>query len=163
MIGVSVSRSDIPNTSNETSEESSELDSELEPIFVPVPYICVNYVLLGLCTITLSYGILSWCLIKKFRNFKNYVFLSGTLVNVIRLSLLAATVMHRDLNTLKFAFSKLIFMSNLSLIYFSTVYNNWMVVMCYMLYVDIVKVFKKDFKKKYVQVTLLTWDTEFNG
>ena len=109
-----------------------------------------NYTQLSMTLATLIYGVTSWCLIKKFRNFNNYVYLNAIIVTIIRLIVVSITNIYFIESITKFTHF-LIF------IFFSTVFNYWLLVMSYMFYVDVVKVFNGSFKKKFLTCFLLAW------
>ena len=109
-----------------------------------------HYVEFAMTLVTFLYGVTSWYLIRKFRSFNNFVYLNVILVNIMRLSVLSFTTMHSalELTTLThFLFS----------IYLMTVYNYWLLVLCYIFYVDVVKVFRKDVKRKFLKSSLFAW------
>ena len=96
-------------------------------------------------------------LIRKFRNFNNYVYLSATFVNILRLNLVSLILLHCN-GHFETQFDFIAAFKFLSM-FFAIVYNNWLVVMCYMFYVDIVKVFKTDITRKYLKSFLFAWGT----
>ena len=114
------------------------------------------------CVMTLAtfmYGVTSWCLIKKFRNFNNYVYLNAVFVNILRLTLGIFSLIRGGIYLTKLA--QYINIYFFILMFFSAVYNYWLVVMCYIFYVDIVKVFDTDIKWKYFKSSLFAWGVPF--
>ena len=129
--------------------------TDLDPSLVPV-FVIGHYCHIALCLVTFIYGVTSWYLIRKFRNFNNYVYLSAILVNILRLTVLSLTLIHCENNITDFR-QCLGFYGRAAFIYLTTVYNYWLIVMCYMFYVDIVKVFDKNIGKKYLKSSLFAW------
>lgn len=117
-------------------------------------YMIGHYVQLAVTLFSFIYGVTSWCLIKKFRIFNNYVYINVILVNLIRLivmSLPLVNYMYIAVFLRSRALHFFIFM------FLSAVFNYWLVVMCYMFYVDIVKVFNGDIKRRYMKSFLFAW------
>lgn len=125
-----------------------------EPYDFNSVYICVHYIIMAVCVITFTYGVISWSLIRKFRNINNYVFLHATLSNVVRLTVIAATTLHTDYKEVMINYHCATY---LFFYYITMVYKNCLVVICYMFYVDIVQVFRKDIKRRYLKVTIFAW------
>ena len=116
---------------------------------------CLNLIHSAFSVATFIYGVISWCLIRKFRNFNNYVYLSAILVNLLRLTLIwfnwlifdkTSTASTLPLRLLIYVF-----------LFLTCVYNYWLLVMCYMFYKNIVKVFDTSIKRKYLYSTLFAW------
>lgn len=122
----------------------------------------IHCVVLVLKLAAFFYGVISWWLIKKFRNFKNYVYLNAVSANVF--SFIVLSIGFNYIHTLKSWTIKSDWTQVLCIsiifhlfVYFKTVYNYWLVVICYMFYVDIVKVFNMDVQKKYLKSNLFAW------
>lgn len=113
-----------------------------------IVYVCFHYVMLAFSLATFIYGAISWSLIRKFRNITNYVFITTAFNNVIHLTFVSATILHREMDI---GFFSLIYT------YLKAVHENCLLVICYMFYVDIVKVFRKETKKKFLKVSLFIW------
>lgn len=136
---------------DESSEFSEEDESEVsKPLHYT--YMCFAYLLLCISLFTLSYGVTSWILIRKFRNINNFVFLNTSLAIVVRLIVVSTTILHRGFEIFNEDYLSVIMLS-----YVTMVYKYCLVVICYMFYIDIVQVFYKDIKRKYLKVTLFTW------
>ena len=121
--------------------------------FVPC-YTILHYSLFSMTLVTFIYGVISWCLIKKFRNFNNYVYLSATIVNIMRLIVISIIFLNCDEIVVKIPYIEVYFYI---FMFLSTVYHYWLVVMCYVFYVKLVKVFNGDMKRKYLKSTLFSW------
>ena len=136
--------------SNPTVSDSDNIDSSF------VLFIIFYQIQLAMTVATFIYGVTSWYLIRKFRNFNNYVYLNTTLVNICRLIVMSVTEMRLDgaYDSIK---------NFITFMYFSTVYNYWLLVMCYMFYVDVVKVFDGDIKRKFPRSFLLAWGVPTTG
>ena len=124
-----------------------------------VAYIVGHYIQCIMTLITFVYGVTSWYLFRKFRTFNNYVYLSIIIVNVFRLIVGTVTLFRTGL-----FIAKLVQYINLYFFVFmflSAVHNYWLVVMCYMYYVDIVTIFKNEIKRKYLKSFLFAWGIPF--
>lgn len=124
----------------------------------------ITWVLFALSLSTVVYGMISWCIIKKFRHYRNYVIFNVIFMKM--LSLLITQIQHlvqtsyavlcvgvcSDVLILVIAF--LCMFSILSC-------HCWLLVMCYMFYVDFVKVFNFDFRKKFLKSSLFGWVLPF--
>lgn len=113
----------------------------------------IHNIVLVLTLAAFIYGVISWCILKKFRNFKNYIYLNLLLVNILRLTSISLILHARNVRTIYIC----VFISS----YCTTIYNNWLLVMCYMFYVDIVKVFHIDIKRRYLKSSLFAWGLPF--
>lgn len=102
------------------------------------------------------YGVTSWYLMKKFRNFRNYVILSAILANLIRLLVveLCMILVSEDV-IIQFPVVRVV---PISLTMYSTLsFNCWLLVLCYYFYIDLVQVFYIDIQKKYLKSGLFAW------
>lgn len=121
-------------------------------------YAVTVFVGLVISTVTFVYGLISWIVIRKFRNIKNYVYLSAVLVNILRLlfTFMFMIIIKLDpdfyMEHLSFVICFLY-----SYLYLSLAYNHWLLIMCYIFYVDVVKVLKKEISRKYLKSCLLGW------
>ena len=98
------------------------------------------------------YGVTSWCIIKKFRHFKNYVFISANIANM--LYFLAWFFMAHPGELLKYSGDLVMFVLFL---YTLLLCNSWILVTCYIFYVDFVKVFYYDIRKRCLKSSLFCW------
>ncbi|KAF9823526.1 hypothetical protein SFRURICE_011379 [Spodoptera frugiperda] len=73
---------DVNMADNETEENTEKFSYVVGETAMDI--ICGILFILSL--IAFFYGVTSWCLIKKFRHFRNYVMLSAITVNTLRLS-----------------------------------------------------------------------------
>ncbi|KAJ8714963.1 hypothetical protein PYW08_004944 [Mythimna loreyi] len=103
---------------------------------------CIIVYVLTLAAFT--YGLISWCLIKKFRNYKNYTFLCTIFANLL---LLTCGFIASTSNWLYFS----------TLFYFYTVKHYWLLVISHMFYVDFVKVFNGNINRKYLKSSIFSW------
>ncbi|KAH9643945.1 hypothetical protein HF086_016495 [Spodoptera exigua] len=138
------------NGSSEFIEKAEEKEEGSVPL--NVAYMCVAYSLLAVSLTSFLFGVISWSLIRKFRNINNYVFLNAGFANVVRLVIVSTTILHRGLKIFNDDLVSVIILS-----YVTMVYKYCLVVICYMFYIDIVQVFHKDVKRKYMKVALFTW------
>ncbi|PZC81925.1 hypothetical protein B5X24_HaOG211711 [Helicoverpa armigera] len=143
------------NTSTSIADQNFEDIVDGESL---IWYAVTVFVVLVISTITFIYGLVSWKVIRKFRNIKNYVYLSAVLVNILRL--LVTFVYFIMLN-----FNPDFYMEHLpfvlcflySFLYLTLAYNHWLLIMCYIFYVDVVKVFQKEIRRKYLKSCLFGW------
>ena len=142
---------------SDTSElYSTASDSDNQTPSVVNFYIIAHSIQFAITLMTFTYGVTSWCLIRKFRNFNNYVYVNIILVNIIRLTLVSITKLHTDEGA-KSLLNFVIFM------FLSTVFNYWLLIICYMFYVDVVKVFSGDIKQKFLKSFVLAWGLPLTG
>ena len=100
---------------------------------------------------TFIYGVTSWCFIRKFRNFNNYVYLSATIVNILRLVIMTIIFNNCGKIVSNVEFVNVYFYI---FMFLSTVYHYWLVVLCYGVYV---KVFHRDLSRKYLKSSIFAW------
>ena len=141
------------NESGDLNSTLNDSDDIMNP-FITVEWV-LNYIQSGMSFVTFIYGVTSWYLIRKFRSFNNYVYLSAILVNLLRLTVLWILIVLFFRNS--HFYNKFNHLLGYIFLYLTTVYNYWVVIMCYMFYKDIVKVFDISIKKKYLFSTLFAW------
>ncbi|KAJ8730997.1 hypothetical protein PYW08_002410 [Mythimna loreyi] len=107
----------------------------------------MDYIICVLTLAALIYGLTSWCFLKKFRNYRNYVLLNAILSYFFHYF------------TFILMYSKKIRFDDYSEVidYFTTVKNHWLLVISHMFYVDIVKVFNQNIKRRYLKASLFSW------
>lgn len=107
-----------------------------------------------LCLAVLIYGVTSWFLIQKFRHFRNYVYLNAILACLLRL--ITFSIIYRVFgdSTNDGAVPTII---DFFLKYFTSVQSYWLLVICCILYVDIVKVFNGDVNRRFLKSSLFAW------
>lgn len=114
-----------------------------------------NFLELVLTILALIYGVTSWCFMKKFRSYRNFVNLNAILANFL-LNLLATIANYDD----DFGFKApnwLFELFSYPCLYFTTVRSFWLVVICHMFYVDFVKVFNDPVQKRFLKSSLFAW------
>lgn len=104
-----------------------------------------------LSTFTFFVGVSSWILVKKFRHFKNYLFLTIVFNNI--------DFVVEDVRETESVWLQIMY--GLLFLYFKTTANCWLLRLCYEFYVDLVKVFSGDIKKKYIKSNLFAWGPPF--
>lgn len=145
---------DVNMADNETEENTEKFTYIVGETAMDI--ICGILFILSL--IAFVYGVTSWCLIKKFRHFRNYVMLSAITVNTLRLSCylifrLAFTHFPLPVEVYIFIFA--------DFVYFSLSFHCWLLVLCYIFYVDFVKVFRLDIHRRYLKSSLFAWGIPF--
>ncbi|KAF9823711.1 hypothetical protein SFRURICE_009468, partial [Spodoptera frugiperda] len=96
------------------------------------------------------YGLTSWCLIKKFRHYKNYVFLNIILSISLQLSVyLLPDILKEN----KFFYE----IWWLILLYFILSFHHWLLVLSYIFYVDFVKVFNINISRRFLKSSIFAW------
>lgn len=121
-----------------------------------------SWIVIVLSLTAFIYGLTSWCLLKKFRHFRHYVLLNVMLANVLRnfifLFFYWFKVFCRDV-------VKRYLMCVNGYIYFSLycnlTFDYWLLVLCYIFYVDFVKVFNIDIRRRYLNSSLFGWGIPF--
>ena len=121
----------------------------------------VHSVMLVLTTATMIYGVISWYLMKQFRNYKNFVFFSTMIANVFGIIVVLNSI------SLPYSVSKIQYdvlsssFGQFLVIYAVTVRHHWLIVICNMFYVDIAKVYNGHVRKKYLKSSLFVWVAGF--
>ena len=104
----------------------------------------------------LIYGITSWCLIRKFRQFKNYVFLNAILANFLRI-FMNSVIVPVFIDPSFSSFGHPTIACQVVIYYIGSVQSYWLLVICCIFYVDIVKVFKGKTERRYLKSTIFAW------
>lgn len=140
---------EIITSYNTSANISTTTDYSLHPALE-----IFNWILFVVTLAVFLYGVISWCVVKKFRNFRNYVLLSAILANVLRF---LVTVISYVLSpeTLKHPLVRLVYIS--VFLYCLLSYNYWLLVLCYIFYADFVKVFQRDIRRKYLKSSFFAW------
>ncbi|KAJ8715008.1 hypothetical protein PYW08_004989 [Mythimna loreyi] len=119
----------------------------------------IMIVVIVLTLITFIFGVTSWCIMKKFRTYKNYVFLNAILSNLLYFLCRVWILKEYDiygldiLVTLKY-YDKY---SYYACEYILTVRFHWLIVISHMFFVDIVKVFSGNIQNKYLKSAIFGW------
>ena len=136
---------------------NSARDSQLEETRFNI----LTYTSIALTTVPLLYGVISWWLIKKFRNYRNFVFLSAILANfLVALAIIFLSYLRRYLYTITdtLAYRHFVVIHDLLLFYITTVKIYWLLVICHMFYA---KVVKRHTKRRYFKSSLFAWGLPF--
>ena len=113
--------------------------------------------MLALTTAALIYGLTSWYLITKFRNYMNFVFLCAIVTNIYAIPVvmyyehLSTLVMQMKSDVLSSIIGQFLF------IYSMAVRHYWLIIICNMFYVDIVKVFDGHIRRRYLKSNIFGW------
>ncbi|KAJ8721676.1 hypothetical protein PYW07_002451 [Mythimna separata] len=107
------------------------------------------YIMLVLMLAALIYGLTSCCILKKFRNYRNFVFLNAILTYFL---LYCLDIMLEEIEFLRTSG----LFSNLPH-YLATAKNHWLLVISHMFYVDIVKVFNQNVRRRYLKSFMFGW------
>lgn len=142
---VHYSRIPIPNT------------TAFKPTLVSV---VVEYLVLAMTLTAFIYGVSSWCLIEKFRHFRNFVYINAVVSSLLRL-LTVSIIIPCVMQVIVIDDKDILDICRYICTYFSAVQNYWMLVICYIFYVDIVKVFRGHVKRKYLKCCLFAWGIPF--
>lgn len=144
--------------------DSNSTDTDSNSTFVGdgahIAYTYIDYVVLCFTILVFVIGTVSWCTIKKFRHFKNYVFISAILSGALN-DIVAALYIGYRFNYSQYVstytFLRLRMLYHATITYFSLVKYFWMLVLCWIFYVDIVKVFGGDISRRYFKSSLFSW------
>lgn len=126
------------------------------------PYDFADYAVFTITLIVCLFGAFSWVLIKKIRCLKNYVFLSTMFVTVLNFFAIGFNAF-KYFETLSKS-DKLFYLITLYqcvIIYLRLVVSFWLLLLCCLFYVDIVKVFKVHVTRRYLKSTLFAWGFPF--
>lgn len=116
-------------------------------------------VLMTVTSLVFIVGAASWIKFTKIRTLKNYVFLNIMLANILSY----ITLSFDAYGYLKFikvsgaTLTSLRIIYDTTISYFTLVIQFWLLVLCYVFYVDIVKVFNADFTRRYLKSSLFAW------
>lgn len=139
-----ITATNISFTAYDNSSESYTFEKYLEVY----DYLNVFEIILSISVI--SYGLLSWGLLPKWRTFKNYVLLNTT-VAVFFKHFLEQSIDYLDDDfqhfTLYFHFY----------LVFKFAYSFWLLIMSAMFYSSIVKIFKPPKEGRYLKSALISW------
>ena len=149
---------------NDTQVHASTSSVDSDNQLIMYRYAIIIYTCTAMTTVTLLYGVISWWLIEKFRNYRNFVFLNATFANFLvvvivmscsyvlkNISNISGTLMYQQFYVLNFFL----------FLYISTVKVYWLIVICHMFYVDIVKVFNGHIKSRHFKSGLFAWGLPF--
>ncbi|KAJ8707473.1 hypothetical protein PYW08_010725 [Mythimna loreyi] len=126
----------------------------------PLVSVLVEYIVLVLTLAAFIYGVISWCLIKKFRHFRNFVYMNAIVSSLLRLTTVSL-IIPGVMQIFEIDDQVILDICRYICTYFSAVQNYWMLVICYIFYVDIVKVFRGHVNRKYLKCCLFAWGTPF--
>ncbi|CAH0697604.1 unnamed protein product [Spodoptera exigua] len=104
----------------------------------PLVSVVVEYLVLVMTLAAFVYGAISWCLIKKFRHFRNFVYINAIVSSLLRL-LTVSIIIPCVMQVIVIDDKDILDICRYICTYFSAVQNYWMLVICYIFYVDIVK------------------------
>lgn len=117
--------------------------------------------ILVVCTLlAIIYGVTSWCLIKKFRVFRNYVILSAIVAKMC-LCLFYLLNYYLCIEQMLMEYPVMEVLSAALVLYLALSFHCWLLVLCYIFYVDFVKVFRLDIHRRYLKSTLFGWGLPF--
>lgn len=116
-----------------------------------------------LTVIGLTYEVISWCIFKKFRNFRNYVYFNMFLADMLYyvfclLIIVVGEMIKKESNLTNFLLVVFVCFAQ----YVSSLcFNFWLLILCYMFYVDYVKVSNVAIRRKYLKSNLFAWGIPF--
>ncbi|CAH1643951.1 unnamed protein product [Spodoptera littoralis] len=113
---------------------------------------CILYAVVTISSITFIIGVVSWILIKKFRHFRNYIFLSIIFNNIVNLLMTDLIKMIKKSDRLEINMT-----GGVLFLYFRMSAYCWLTILCWIFYVDLVKVFNTEVSKKYLKISLFAW------
>ncbi|KAJ8707467.1 hypothetical protein PYW08_010719 [Mythimna loreyi] len=144
--------SSVTNTSDDTN-------IFIEPCVPSAYYLIVfAWIIIVLSLTGLLYGVTSWCIIKKFRHLRNYVLLNLMITNMIRYSLFVYVESNCFLHYIHLVKVQIV----LYLFEFwALTFNCWLLVLCYIFYIDFVNVFNKEISRRYLKSNLFAWGVPF--
>lgn len=116
-----------------------------------------KYTILTLTLVTFSIGVTSWRIIRKFRLYRNYVYLNAILTNFLQI--IVNILIPYTMGSIKNAwFHRFFFCLN---VYLSSVKSHWLLLICHLFYADFVKVFDVHIQRRYLKSTLFAWGVSF--
>lgn len=127
---------------------------------VPSAYylVVVACIIVVLSVVGFMYGGTSWLLIKKFRHFRNYVLLNLMVTNVIRYCLFVYVETNCFIDYVHLVrVQYFLYLFE----FWALTFNCWLLVLCYIFYVDFVKVFNIDIPRRYLKSNIFAWGVPF--
>lgn len=113
----------------------------------------IKSVVIAVTLATLIYGVVSWCIMKKFRTYRNYVFLNAILSNFLYcVAVLWRKRILRSSDSIGWKVFSYFFLT-----YVSTAKCFWLVVINHMFYVDLVKVFDTHVQRRNLKSSIFGW------
>ncbi|KAJ8707468.1 hypothetical protein PYW08_010720 [Mythimna loreyi] len=133
-----------------------EVSKQIDDFFSVKTVIIIGWVLFVPTLLSFIYGVTSWCLIKKFRNIRNYVLLSAISANAIRLFVFElCMILITPVAILRYPVLRVI---PISLVMYTTLaFHCWLLVLSFYFYVDLVKVFHLEVRNRYLKCGLFAW------
>lgn len=121
----------------------------------------IEWILLAITIPAFLYGVTSWCLINKFRHFRNYLVLSAITANMLKsiVTCLSTSFINHKSFILDIPVGLLLVGSSIMFTVLS--FNSWVLVLSYLFYKDFVKVFKIDVASSYLKTSIFAWDPRF--
>ena len=119
--------------------------------------VVTSSIILVLSLAAFFYGLISWCLLKKFRNVRNFVLVHLMLTSGFRY----CPFLFSDLYCLYFYHNSptLPCLETFTFIYvfWGLAFNCWLLVLSYIFYVDFVKVFNLNIRRRYLKSGMFGW------
>lgn len=137
----------LNSSSNYTSEDY------LYEIYFDLYEYCNVFDILVSVTI-LVYGSMSWTLLPRWRNYKNYIFLNVTLAGLFK-HMLEHLINYYDDNYSHFIYYYTLY------VLFIYAHSLWMLIMSSMFYSSVVKIFKPPKKGRFKKSALVGWGLSF--
>lgn len=141
---------------NHTIEYSTDDPRSLVDFVGLYAMVIIGWVIFVPTMIAFSYGVISWCLLKKFRHFRNYVIISAITANLLRLGLFEVS-MAIAFNGIAVNLTSVRAFLLTVVAYCSLIFNCWLLVLCYIFYMDFVKVFRTEIRRRYLKSSLFAW------
>lgn len=157
VISAYVTNASANNTSaNSTSAYNTSADEDIFPFLLTQQNfaICL-WVLVAISLVAFIYGVISWCLINKFRHFKNYVFLNVIVANFLHLLFFVIYVSNSEKEQITLFLPLLLFYICL------LSYNCWLIVLSHIFYSDFANVFSFNISKVFLKSSLFGWCLPF--
>lgn len=108
-----------------------------------------------LSVLTFIVGVTSWTFIKKFRLFKNYILLSIIFNNATNAAIRNINVQCYFENATNLETVFIIYF--VLYIFFRISLNYWLLILCYVFYLDLAKVYNNHISRRYLKANLFGW------
>ena len=113
---------------------------------------------LALTVVTLIYGVVSWCVLKKFRYYRNFVILNAILANfLLFVMLMCLRFITQHCSRANLPYMLFVILTMFLTLYLGSVKLYWLIAISHMFYVDIVKVFYGHIQRRYLKCSLFGW------
>lgn len=120
----------------------------------------IAWIFLVAVATAIVFGVTSWCVLNKFRTFRNFVLLSALVALMLQMLVmwLSDRFISDEVAESNSAVNVIVLCYY---VLFQSAFQYWLIVLCYVFSVDFVKVFHYDCRRKYLWSNLFAWAVPF--